>query len=205
MIKFIALQGKFVGSARLKIENGRTEICVKLKGTCAKKTFITDGKRISSIILNNGCGVEKGMEVTGIILCNENDDLIAFGSTQMSDAEMEKFKTEVRINSQKERISPATKQIVETAKRLFHTVDNEKRTENISPPAEKITIENPFPSAFKNSYWWKENGNIYGVANLNGVKHKVTAVPAKCNRNFPAARTMLSNDGKRYFLRLEKM
>lgn len=205
MIKFIALQGKLIGSARLKIENGKTEICVKLKGPCAKKAFITDGKKISSVILNNGCGIEKGMEATGIILCNEDGEPVSFGSTNLSDVEMERFKTEVRINSQKERISPATKQIVETAKRLFHTLDNETRAENISPPVEKVTIENPFPSAFKNSYWWKENGNIYGVANLNGVKHKVTAVPAKRSRNFPGTRTILSTDGKRYFLRLERM
>lgn len=205
MIKYIVLQGKVGGSASLKIGNDRTEVCVKLKGTCAKKAFVSDGKRIDSIVLNNGCGVEKGMEVTGIILCDENDELIAFGSTQMSDTEMEKFKTEVRINSQKECTSPATKQIVETAKRLFHNINNETKTDTVPLPVEKITIENPFPSAFKNSYWWKENGNIYGVANLNGIKHKITAVQAKCGRSIPGTRTMLSNDGKRYFLRLEKM
>ena len=77
---------------------------------------------------------------------------------------------------------------------------------------EREAVENPFPSFFENSYWWREvndNTRIFGVANILGIKYRIVAV--RSNAKYPPrgmgrnARRLISSGGKRYWVGLWKM
>ena len=77
---------------------------------------------------------------------------------------------------------------------------------------EREAVENPFPSFFENSYWWREvndNTRIFGVANIRGIKYRIVAV--RSNAKYPPrgmgrnARRLISSGGKRYWVGLWKM
>ena len=77
---------------------------------------------------------------------------------------------------------------------------------------EREAVENPFPSFFENSYWWREvndNMRIFGVANIRGIKYRIVAV--RSNAKYPPrgmgrnARRLISSGGKRYWVGLWKM
>ena len=77
---------------------------------------------------------------------------------------------------------------------------------------EREAVENPFPSFFENSYWWREvndNTRIFGVANIRGIKYRIVAV--RSNDKYPPrgmgrnARRLISSGGKRYWVGLWKM
>lgn len=77
---------------------------------------------------------------------------------------------------------------------------------------EREAVENPFPSFFENSYWWREandNARIFGVANIRGIKYHIVAV--RSNAKYPPrgmgrnARRLISSGGKRYWVGLWKM
>ena len=77
---------------------------------------------------------------------------------------------------------------------------------------EREEVENPFPSFFENSYWWREvndNTRIFGVANIRGIKYRIVAV--RSNAKYPPrgmgrnARRLISSGGKRYWVGLWKM
>ena len=77
---------------------------------------------------------------------------------------------------------------------------------------EREAVENPFPSFFENSYWWREvndNTRIFGVANIRGIKYRIVAV--RSNAKYPPrgmgrnARRLISSGGKWYWVGLWKM
>ena len=77
---------------------------------------------------------------------------------------------------------------------------------------EREAVENPFPSFFENSYWWREindNTRIFGIANIRGIKYRIVAV--RSNAKYPPrgmgrnARRLISSGGKRYWVGLWKM
>ena len=77
---------------------------------------------------------------------------------------------------------------------------------------EREAVENPFPSFFENSYWWREvndNTRIFGVVNIRGIKYRIVAV--RSNAKYPPrgmgrnARRLISSGGKRYWVGLWKM
>ena len=123
--------------------------------------------------------------------------------------------------------SPATAEILERAEQLFRGgVPAAKKPaaaeeEQAAKPMEKQpeaahtereAVENPFPSFFENSYWWREvndNTRIFGVANIRGIKYRIVAV--RSNAKYPPrgmgrnARRLISSGGKRYWVGLWKM
>ena len=77
---------------------------------------------------------------------------------------------------------------------------------------EREAVENPFPSFFENSYWWREandNARIFGIANIRGIKYHIIAV--RSNAKYPPrgmgrnARRLISSGGKWYWVGLWKM
>ena len=77
---------------------------------------------------------------------------------------------------------------------------------------EREAVENPFPSFFENSYWWREindNTRIFGIANIRGIKYRIVAV--RSNAKYPPrgmgrnARRLISSGGKWYWVGLWKM
>ena len=123
--------------------------------------------------------------------------------------------------------SPATAEILERAEQLFRGgVQAAKKpaaaeAEQAAKPmgkhpdtahTEREAVENPFPSFFENSYWWREvndNMRIFGVANIRGIKYRIVAV--RSNAKYPPrgmgrnARRLISSGGKRYWVGLWKM
>ena len=123
--------------------------------------------------------------------------------------------------------SPATAEILERAEQLFRGgVQAAKKpdaaeAEQAAKPmgkqpeaahTEREAVENPFPSFFENSYWWREvndNTRIFGVANIRGIKYRIVAV--RSNAKYPPrgmgrnARRLISSGGKRYWVGLWKM
>ena len=123
--------------------------------------------------------------------------------------------------------SPATAEILERAEQLFRGgVQAAKKpaaaeAEQAAKPMEKQpeaahtereAVENPFPSFFENSYWWREvndNTRIFGVANIRGIKYRIVAV--RSNAKYPPrgmgrnARRLISSGGKWYWVGLWKM
>ncbi len=86
---------------------------------------------------------------------------------------------------------------------------HEKNSDDFAP---REAVENPFPSFFNNSYWWKDEGDerrIHGVANVRGIKYRVIAV--RSNAKYPPngmgrnARRLLSMDGKRFWVGMSKL
>ena len=123
--------------------------------------------------------------------------------------------------------SPATAEILERAEQLFRggaqaaKKPDAAEAEQAAKPmgkypdtahTEREAVENPFPSFFENSYWWREvndNTRIFGVANIRGIKYRIVAV--RSNAKYPPrgmgrnARRLISSGGKRYWVGLWKM
>lgn len=111
--------------------------------------------------------------------------------------------------------SPATAEILERAEQLFRGGAQAAKPMGKHPDTahtEREAVENPFPSFFENSYWWREvndNTRIFGVANIRGIKYRIVAV--RSNAKYPPrgmgrnARRLISSGGKWYWVGLWKM
>ena len=123
--------------------------------------------------------------------------------------------------------SPATAEILERAEQLFRggaqaakkpaaaeaeQAANPMGKQPDTAHTEREAVENPFPSFFENSYWWREandNARIFGIANIRGIKYHIIAV--RSNAKYPPrgmgrnARRLISSGGKWYWVGLWKM
>lgn len=220
MFELIKLHGKMTGSVRLWSEHGNTRFEIKQRNAKAFadqafEVYLLSAHAVSKAEFD---GIEGSAQINspkGIIILNENGELVSEGTNSLDSAAMNRARTEIRLRTSKEKIkqpvknepgtiSEAARSILEQAKILFRgditqpVVPSEKP--RIKP--DRTAIKNPFPNAFSASSWYVENetGCITGRVRINGRVRTLKAYPEEktngpCRRR---CRRLKSRDGKLY-------
>lgn len=99
MVKFITLTGELTGSARLDMKYNRPELYLRLRTrrNGRLRAFITDGSKVREVTLSGNSGTFENIKVRGLILTDENGNVLATGSGDMCAKELESFKIGIRM------------------------------------------------------------------------------------------------------------